>query len=143
LTSTVLHPSLRSHWFAATADQTDERAQTEAIETAEVIFKFVAESYLETSTPTVAAEPCNQDPRPVMKTTSFLASACSFRRPTFATTTNTISERTPEDELRDELARYLRFEAAPMERQEAEMRLNEPSADEVLLNPLLWWKVCH
>ena len=25
--------------------------------------------------------------------------------------------------------------------QEAEARLNEPSADEVLLNPLLWWKV--
>ena len=39
--------SLWSHWFTATADESDELVQAEAIETAEVIFKFVAESYLE------------------------------------------------------------------------------------------------
>jgi hypothetical protein len=35
----VLHPCLRSHWFAATADPDDAAAQEEAIKTAEVIFR--------------------------------------------------------------------------------------------------------
>jgi hypothetical protein len=54
----------------------------------------------------------------------------------------TISKRTPQEELADELKRYLNFEAAPMERQEGEeVTSDEPLAHEVLLNPLLWWKV--
>jgi len=50
-------------------------------------------------------------------------------------------KRTPQEELVDELTRYLNFEAPPMEIQEGEEGKNdEPLAHEVLLNPLLWWK---
>jgi hypothetical protein len=138
----VLHPCLRSHWFAVTADPNDATTQEEAIDTAEVVFKYIAETYLETPTsqaPTVAPKP---HAKPVMKTPSFLASACSFQRPVTAASVATISKRTPQEELADELKRYLNFEAAPMERQEGEeVTSDEPLAHEVLLNPLLWWKV--
>jgi hypothetical protein len=51
-------------------------------------------------------------------------------------------KRTPQEELNDELTRYFNFEAVPIERQQGEEgRHDEPSAQEVLLNPLLWWKV--
>jgi hypothetical protein len=54
----------------------------------------------------------------------------------------TISKRTPQKDLADELKRYLNFEAAPVERQEGEeVPSDEPSAHDVLLDPLLWWKV--
>jgi len=45
-----------------------------------------------------------------------------------------------QEELAEELTRYyLNF--APMDMQEGEEgRSDEPSAQEVLLNPLLWWK---
>ena len=76
----VLIPMLRRlNWFAATANESDELAQAEAIETAEVIFKFVAESYLERLTPAVPVGARNQDPRPVVKTSSFLASVAVER----------------------------------------------------------------
>jgi hypothetical protein len=43
----------------------------------------------------------------------------------------------------DELKHYLRFDAMPMLEQEQDEKTssNEPSQEEVLLNPLLWWKV--
>jgi hypothetical protein len=54
----------------------------------------------------------------------------------------TISKRTPQENFVDELKRYLNFEAAPVERQEGEEVLSdEPSAHDVLLDLLLWWKV--
>ena len=34
----VLHPCLRSHWFASTAEPDNEDAQKQVIETAEVVF---------------------------------------------------------------------------------------------------------
>jgi hypothetical protein len=139
---------LRSHWFAVTANSVDSEStvQEEAISTAEVVFKYIAETYLETPTsqaPTVAPKP---PAKPVTKTPSFLASACSFQRPVTAASAATILKRTPQEELADELKRYLTFEAAPMERQEgdsedSEVISNEPLANEVLLNLLLWWKV--
>jgi hypothetical protein len=53
-----------------------------------------------------------------------------------------ILKRTPQEELADELTRYFNFEAAPIEQQEGEEGSSDgPSAQEVLLNPLLWWKV--
>src|SRR6266508_4919911 len=45
----VLH-LLHIHWFAKTADSKTPVAQDEAIKTAEVIFHYIAKSYLETST---------------------------------------------------------------------------------------------
>ena len=50
---------------------------------------------------------------------------------------------TPKKELRDKLDHYLRFDAAPISEQEQDKKTsgNEPSQEEVLLNPLLWWKV--
>jgi hypothetical protein len=130
----VLHPCLRSHWFAATADSEEPVAQGEAIKTAEIIFRYIAESYLEAPTTTVL--PPKPPPKLAPRTASFLASACAFQRPTTATTATTILKRTPQEELADELDRYLRFEIAP-----AEGDHGGPSAEEVLLNPLLWWKV--
>ena len=138
----VLHPSLRSHWFAATADPDNTAAQEAAIKTAEVIVKYIAETYLETPTsPTPTATP-RQVVKPVVKMPSFLASACSFQQPTTAATTMPILKRTPQEELADELTQYFNFEVAPIEQQEGEEgSSDEPSAQEVLLNPLLWWKV--
>jgi hypothetical protein len=107
------------------------------------LFSNVAESYLETSTsptPTIVPRPVA---KPVVKMPSFLASACSFQRPTTAVTTPlAILKRTPQEDLADELTRYFNFYAAPIERQEDEDESSdEPSAQEVLLNPLLRWKV--
>jgi hypothetical protein len=56
--------------------------------------------------------------KPVAKTASFLASACLFQQPITATKTTTILKCTPREELADELAWYLSFEATPMEMQE-------------------------
>lgn len=133
---TVLHPCLRSHWFATTSESDDERGAQQAIRKAGVIFKFVAESYLETQPefPLVPAIP-ELVSKPVTKTPSFLASACSFQRPAVAMTA-TISKWTPREALDDELTRYFNFEAAPGDQG------CERSAEDILLNPLLWWKVC-
>ena len=136
----VLHPCLRSHWFAATADPDDAAAQEEAIRTVEVIFKYVAKTYLETSSPTPTVVP-RPVAKPVVKMPSFLTSACSFQRPITAATTP-ILKHTPQEDLANKLTRYLNFDAAPIEKQEGEEESSdEPSAQEVLLNPLLWWKV--
>lgn len=141
---TVLHPCLRSHWFTATADP-DTVMQEKAISAAEIVFRYIAETYLETSMlPAAAIAPLKSVAKPPVRTPSFLASACSFQRPNTATSATTPSKRTPQEELAEGLDRYLRFEAAPVERQEGEeasLDLNEPSAQEVLLNPLLWWKI--
>jgi hypothetical protein len=59
-------------------DPDDVAAQEAAISATEVVFKYIAETYLETPTslaPTVAPKPAA---KPVAKTPSFLASACSF-----------------------------------------------------------------
>ena len=119
-------------------------AQDEAIKTAEVIFHYTAKSYLETSTSHDDAT-TTQAPKvtvkPPIRTLSFLASACAFQRPLTATSATTIPKRTLLEELADELDRYFRFESAPVEQQEGDEQNREPSAEEVLLNPLLWWKV--
>ncbi len=138
----VLHPSLRSHWFATTADSDDTAVQEGAISTAETIFKFVAESYLEappspSQTQTVTRTPAV---KPAAKSLSFLASACSFQRVT-TTITTTTAKHMPHEELADELKQYLSFEAAPTESQEGDREMGEPLAEDILLNPLLWWKV--
>ena len=145
LFAVVLHPCLRSHWFASTAQPDDEDTQKQEVETAEVIFRYVAEGYhLETSippAPTTLPKPSMTKPA---KTLSFLASACAFQRPATATS-STIPKRTPKEELADELERYLRFDAMPMSEEELEAdgktSSNELSREKVLLNPLLWWKV--
>ena len=79
----------------------------------------------------------------VAKMPSFLASARSFQWPTTATSATTNLKHSPKEELADELDRYIRFDAAPVEQKvEGEDHWNdELSAEEVLLNPLLWWKV--
>lgn len=138
----VLHPCLHSHWFAATADPDDTAIQYDTISTAKAIFKYVAKTYLETPALLAPAVAPKQAVKPVVKTPSFLASACSFQWPTTATKTTTILKHTSQEELADKLAWYLNFEAALMEMQEGEEgKSDEPSAQEVLLNPLLWWKV--
>jgi len=76
----VLHPCLRSHWFASTAKSNDEDVQKQAIETAEVIFWYITECYLETLTPLPAPVVLPKAAaKPVVKTPSFLASACAFQ----------------------------------------------------------------
>ncbi|KAF8632686.1 hypothetical protein AX15_001739 [Amanita polypyramis BW_CC] len=114
---TILHPCLHSHWFAATADPSNLATQKEAISTAEAIFCYITETYLETSTP----------PAPVVA-------------PKTATAMPTCS---PQEELANELDWYLRFKAVPVEQKEGEdyQNLDELSAEEVLLNLLLWWKI--
>jgi len=138
----VLHPCLRSHWFSTTADPLNAGAQEEAIKTAEDIFGYVAGTYLEAQTssdPTIV--PTGRPmANPVTKTPSFLASACSFQRPNTAATRIPVLKRTPLEELANELTRYFNFEAAPMER-EGEVGDSDPSVQDILLNPLLWWKV--
>jgi hypothetical protein len=86
--ATVLHPCLRSHWFASTAQSDDEDARKQAVETAEVIFRYVAERYChKTSTPPLAAPTIPPKPamtKPVAKIPSFLTSACAFQQPSTA-----------------------------------------------------------
>lgn len=130
----VLHPCLRSHWFSATVDFDDLAAQEEAIKTAEVIFKYVAESYIEIPTPSPPTTAPKPAVKSIAKTPSFPASVCSFQRP-ITTKLTTVAKRTPQEELADELTRYLNFEAASTEEEDS------LSSQEVLLNPLLWWKV--
>jgi hypothetical protein len=110
----VLHPCLCSHWFAATVDPNDAAAQDDAISTAKAVFKYIAETYLKVPVlaPALAPQPAA---KPVGKTSSFLTSACSFQHPTTATKTTMILKCMPQEELADELAWYLSFEAAPME----------------------------
>ena len=139
----VLHPCLRSQWFATTADAKTPVAEDEAIKTAEVVFRYIAEAYLqEMSTSNATAIPSAAPPaaKPLMKTSSFLASACAFQRQAMMSTT-IISKRTSLEELTDELDRYFGFESAPVAKQEGDEENGEPSDEEVLLNPLLWWKV--
>ncbi|KAF8238033.1 hypothetical protein L208DRAFT_1375355 [Tricholoma matsutake] len=139
---TVLHPYLWSLWFVATADLNDAAVQEEAITTAEVIFKYIAKTYLEMPTspmPTAVPRPIA---KAIVKTPSFLASACSFQQPITAATITLTLKRTPQEALADELTHYFNFEAMPGEQQDGEERSSDdPSAQEVLLNPLLWWKV--
>jgi len=75
----VLHPCLHSHWFASTAKSNGEDAQKQAIETADIVFRYITEHYLETSTllPAPVVLP-KAAAKPVAKTPSFLASACVF-----------------------------------------------------------------
>ena len=79
----------------------------------------------------------------VAKMPSFLASACSFQQPTTATSATTNLKCSPQEELADELDQYFRFDAAPVEQKvQGEYHWNDKlSAEEFLLNPLLWWKV--
>ena len=138
----VLHPCLQSHWFATTADPHNPSAQEEAIRTAKDIFKYIAETYLEAQTPPTAPTVPRPVANPIVKTPSFLASACAFKRPNTAATTAPILKRTQQEDLAIELTRYFNFEAALIERDRGEAEgSNEPSLQEVLLNPLLWWKV--
>ena len=138
----VLHLCLWSHWFAATEDQNNTAAQKEAIRTAEVIFKYIAQTYLKMPTPNTAAAVPRPVMKPVIKAPSFLTSACSFQWLTIAATTMPILKCTPWEELSEELTQYFNFKAAPIKRQGDEGSISdEPSAKEVLLNLLLWWKV--
>jgi hypothetical protein len=108
----------------------------------EDIFKYIAEMYLEAQTPPAPTAIPRPVANPVMKTPSFLASACAFKRPNTAATTVLIPKRTPHEELAIKLTRYFNFEAAPIDRDGGEAEgSNEPSLQDILLNPLLWWKV--
>ncbi|KAF8238893.1 hypothetical protein L208DRAFT_1484604, partial [Tricholoma matsutake] len=139
----VLHPCLCSHWFTSIAQPNNKGTQKQAIETMEVIFRYIAERYLETLTlPPAPAIPPLPAAKPVAKTSSFLASTCAFQCPTTATS-SMIRKCTAKEELIDELDHYLRFDTAPISEQEWDenTQSNEPSREEVLLNPLLWWKI--
>jgi hypothetical protein len=107
--------------------------QEEEISKAETVFRYIAETYVTKLTPPPVNQPKPPAKQPI-RTPSFLASACSFQRPVATSTTST-SKQTPQEELKNELEQYLGFEAAPME------GVGELSAEEVLMNPLLWWKV--
>ena len=72
----VLHPCLWSHWFAATEDQNNMAAQEKAIRTTEVIFKYIAQTYLEMPTLNTTAAVPRPVTKSIMKAPSFLTSAC-------------------------------------------------------------------
>ena len=58
-----------------------------------------------------------------------------------ATTTPSL-KHTPQEALADEPTHYFNFESMPSEQQEEEERSSdEPLAQKILLNLLLWWKV--
>jgi len=61
------------------ADPNDVAVQEEAIATAEAIFKYVAETYLETPTSPALTTVPRPVAKPMVKTPSFLASACTFQ----------------------------------------------------------------
>jgi hypothetical protein len=94
----VLQPCLHSHWFAATMDPDDTAAQDNMISTTKPIFKYIPKTYLKALVlaPTVIPQPAM---KPVVKTASFLASACLFQQPTTTTKTTTILKCTPQEEL--------------------------------------------
>ena len=60
------------------ADMNNAAAQEEAITTAEVIFKYIAKTYLEMPTSPVPTAVPRPAVKAMVKTLSFLASACSF-----------------------------------------------------------------
>ena len=121
----VLHPCLCSHWFATTADLD---MQEGAINSVEVAFQYITETYLERKTPLKIVPASKPVAPPAIRTMSFLASACSFQQPNTATSTTTIAKHTPQEELANELDHYFRFEAAPlMEQQEGHLN-GEPLA---------------
>jgi hypothetical protein len=72
----------------------DTAAQDDTISTAEAIFKYIAETYLEAPVlaPAVVPQPAVE---PVVKTVSFLASVCLFQWPTTVTKTTTILKHMP------------------------------------------------
>ena len=102
--------------------------QEGAINSVEVAFQYITETYLERKTPLKIVPASKPVAPPAIRTMSFLASACSFQQPNTATSTTTIVKHTPQEELANELDRYFRFEAAPlMEQQEGHLN-GEPSA---------------
>ena len=127
----VLHPALRSRWFRSMADKSDPSAQEAAVYKAETIFQFVAETYLTTPSQSARPEALKSPPRPVVKTSSFLSSACPFDIPT----TTSSTRRSPAEELRVKIDDYLAFQG------EAPPRNNE-EYNSCLMDPLGSWKVC-
>lgn len=69
----------------ATANPEDSAAQDEAIKTAKVVFRYIAETYVESSAPQAPVVHPKTVPKPTVKAPSFLASACSFQHPVAAT----------------------------------------------------------
>ncbi len=128
--SLVLHPSLRSRWFASTTDSDDTAGQQAAVDRAETIFRYVAHSYLampsqESNTTIPAAV------KSTTKTPSFLASACSFQMPAVSTQA---ASQSPAEELEMEVRQYLAFHGeAPS--------LTEEEQIARLMDPLSLWKV--
>ena len=112
----------------------DALGQADAVAAAEELLRFVAQAYSSQPAPSDSAPKPN--PNPIVKTSSFLASACSFQRIAAATPI-----RTREAELEDEINAYLAFEEVPVIGEtgaELEQRVNAQ-----LMNPLGWWKVSN
>ena len=113
----------------------------------EVVFCYVAETYLETPVPLAPAVSAQKmATKPIPRMPSFLVSTCSLQQPAAATLAAIITKCSPQEELVDELDQYFRFEAVPVEQPEGEdacgnTSINKPFAEDVLLNLLLWWKV--
>jgi hypothetical protein len=116
--------------------------QEEAINNAKVIFQYITETYLEKPTALAMVPVSKPIALPAIRTPPFLASACAFQWLTAATSSTTIAKCTLQEELANELNCHFRFEATLVEQQEGHLN-SEPSAQEVLLNPLIWWKVSH
>ncbi len=118
-------------WFSSLPDETD------AVEKAKMLFQYVAESYLDNipapSPPLATASAASQPASAMLvKSSSFLASACLFTWPTARETTPMVQD--PKAELNDEISHYIAFykEVPPK---------NEEEIKEHLMNPLGWWKV--
>ncbi len=102
-----------------------------------MLFQYVAELYLDNipapSPPLAIASAASQPASAMLvKSSSFLASACSFTWPTARETTPTVQD--PKAELNDEISYYIAFYKEVPPKNEEEMK-------ECLMNPLGWWKV--
>ena len=113
----------------------DVAGQQAAVNKAEELFRFVAQTYLEADrdSGTVSGPPTAppSPEKPATRAPSFLSSACSFQIPITAMQPS----RSPLEELRMEIDNYFAFqgESAPRDEKEREARL---------MDPLGSWKVC-
>ncbi len=113
----------------------DVAGQQVAVDKAEELFQFVAQSYLEADqdSETVSGPPTGppSPEKPATRAPSFLASACSFQIPIAATQPS----RSPLEELQMEIYDYFTFQGKSAPRDEKER-------EACLMDPLGSWKVC-
>lgn len=132
---TVLHPALRSQWFANRAPA-DKKAEREScVKAAEILVTHAAEAYAEDAsaithdtsrTTTSSSENARCGKSSQAEGESWLASICGTPFQPQVSTKNS-PPRKPAEIAAEEVKRYFGFEGTPA----------------TLGEPLLWWKVSN